>query len=178
MRLHPEFAAAFQRTVHVLPNDRAGRHKQARVAYQRTLDLAPECGGALLGLAVLAFNGPDAEKCASFPSPACLLPDLPLTWDCARLQRARRREVPLTLFATCILHWAACALHPMCPDILLHVATEAPHPVLILLDHSGSCQRRDNQAMSGQGGGCQCSIPTGMPRKGSAEGSPGDPASG
>ena len=34
------------------------------MAYQRTLELSPDCGPALLGLAVLAFNGPDAEKCA------------------------------------------------------------------------------------------------------------------
>ncbi|BDA40854.1 RNA polymerase-associated protein CTR9 homolog [Coccomyxa sp. Obi] len=41
---------------------RLGQVSQAKAAYQRTLDLSPSSGEALLGLAVIAFNSKDAEK--------------------------------------------------------------------------------------------------------------------
>lgn len=44
---------------------RLGRLAAARAAFQRTLALAPGCAEALLGLAVIAFAGPDAERCAT-----------------------------------------------------------------------------------------------------------------
>ena len=43
---------------------RLGRLPAARAAFQRTLDLSPGCAEALLGLAVIAFAGPDPERCA------------------------------------------------------------------------------------------------------------------
>ena len=44
---------------------RLGRLPAARAAFQRTLDLAPGCAEALLGLAVIAFAGPNPERCAN-----------------------------------------------------------------------------------------------------------------
>lgn len=44
---------------------RLGRLAAARAAFQRTLALAPGCAEALLGLAVIAFAGPDAERRAA-----------------------------------------------------------------------------------------------------------------
>ena len=41
---------------------RLGQCKLAKAAYERTLDLLPSCGEALLGLAVIAFNSRDTEK--------------------------------------------------------------------------------------------------------------------
>lgn len=47
---------------------RLGQVSQAKAAYQRTLDLSPSSGEALLGLAVIAFNSKDAEKYELFHS--------------------------------------------------------------------------------------------------------------
>lgn len=45
---------------------RQGQFKQATAAYERTLQLMPSCGEALLGLAVIAFNTQEPERRA-FP---------------------------------------------------------------------------------------------------------------
>ena len=48
---------------------RLGHFDRARAAYERTLQLNPDCCEALLGLAVLSFNAPDADKCVTFQQP-------------------------------------------------------------------------------------------------------------
>lgn len=47
-------------------NFKLGSFQRAVAGYQRTLQLDPSCCEALLGLAVLSFNAPDADRC-SFP---------------------------------------------------------------------------------------------------------------
>ena len=43
-------------------NFRLGSFQSAKAAYERTLQLNPDCCEALLGLAVLSFNAPDADR--------------------------------------------------------------------------------------------------------------------
>ena len=43
-------------------NFRLGSFHKAKAAYERVLQLDPHCCEALLGLAVLSFNAPDADR--------------------------------------------------------------------------------------------------------------------
>lgn len=59
---------------------RLGQFKHAKAAYERTLDLSPTCGEALLGLAVIAFNSRDTEKWGPPLSRASYRPERGSRW--------------------------------------------------------------------------------------------------
>ena len=43
-------------------NYRLGSFSKSKLAYERVLQIDPQCCEALLGLAVLSFNAPDADR--------------------------------------------------------------------------------------------------------------------